>query len=278
MTDHLLFHIVFLCQVLLVSFVLPRRIFARMAATMADYPPSSYPKLYPGSIEGYERDSRLAWRANLVVLVAGLVLLAVLVTYPRSGGWDATIAIAWFLVQLVPVMLIDRSSLRYARLLRERSAVRRAGLQPRRLTDLVSPVQIGMAVCAWLAFALLVVYLRQFDYPWFGGYANIVGVTLGDLFLLMVVALQLHGRKPNPLQSSADRLRVLETMARSFIIVSIASKIFIALNIALAALALREWQPVVQSVFAQGLAVVTFRGYVLQPSNVEVYRESTAVR
>jgi len=31
-------------------------------------------------------------------------------------------------------------------------------------------------------------------------------------------------------------------------------------------------------VFAQLLAVVTFRSYMLQPTNLEVYREPTAVR
>ena len=53
MPEHMLFHVVFLGQVVLVSFVLPRKILARMAFVFETYPPETHPKLYPRPMEHY---------------------------------------------------------------------------------------------------------------------------------------------------------------------------------------------------------------------------------
>ena len=85
MPEHMLFHVVFLCQILLVSFVLPRRILARRDFVFTTYPPETHPKLYPRPLAHYERKNRAYRVMNFVVLGGGLVLLAVLLGYQRTG-------------------------------------------------------------------------------------------------------------------------------------------------------------------------------------------------
>ena len=55
MPEHMLFHIVFLCQILLISLYYPARILARMRYVLDTYPPSTHPRLYPRPIEHYEK-------------------------------------------------------------------------------------------------------------------------------------------------------------------------------------------------------------------------------
>ncbi len=279
MPEHMLFHFVFLCQVLLVSFYLPRVILRRMKYVLETYPPSTHPKLYPRPVEYYEGARRKYRITNLLILLAGFLLLAVLLVYPRSGKWDHVIALWYFFVQFLPVMLLDVSSLREFRLMRSVSSrtTRRAELRPRRLFDFVSPTMIGVAIITYLAFVVLVVYIRQFDFPWFGGYVNIVVVTMANLGFAGVIFRSIYGKKLNPHQAHEDRMRYIGTMVQILVFLSIAGTMLIALTIVLAALDLRSVQPIAQSVYFQLLAVISFRAYRIDFNDFEVYREDPAV-
>ena len=224
MPEHMLFHVVFLCQVLLVSFYLPRVILRRMKYVLETYPPSTHPKLYPRPVEYYEGARRKYRITNLLILLAGFLLLAVLLVYPRSGKWDHVIALWYFFVQFLPLMLLDLSSIREFRLMRSVSSrtTRRAELRPRRLFDFVSPTMLGAAIIAYLAFVVLVVYIRQFDFPWFGGYLNIVLVTIANLGFAGMIFWSIYGRKLNPHQAHEDRMRYIGTMVQILVFLSIA--------------------------------------------------------
>ena len=280
MPEHMLFHFVFLCQVLLISFYYPRRILKRMRYVFDTYPPSTYPKLYPRPIEYYEKARRNYRIMNLCVLVAGLLTLAVLLGYSRrSGKWDHVIAMWFFLVQFIPVMLLDLSSLKESRLMRNADprTTRKAELHPRHLFDFVSPAMIGVATITYIAFVLLVLYIRQFDFPWFGGYWNIVGVTIVNLCFAGIIFRYMYGKKLNPHQAYEDRMSQIETIVTILVFVSIAATLFIALNVVLAALELRDLQPIVQSLYFQLLAVICFRAYRIDYKNYDVYKEDPLV-
>ena len=240
------------------------------------YPPSTYPKLYPRPIEYYEKAGRNYRIMNWFILLAGLLILAVLLGYSRSGKWDHAIAMSYFLVQFLPVMLLDLSSLKESRLMRSENArtTRRAELHPRRLFDFISPTMIGMAVITYIAFVLLVLYIGQFGFPWFGGYWNIVFVTIANLCFAGIIFRCMYGKKPNPHQAPEDRIKYIETIVKIVVFVSIAGTVFIALNVVLAALDLSNFQPVAQSLYFQLLAVIWLRAYRVDYANFEVYREN----
>ena len=176
MPEHIFFHLVFLSQILLISFYYPRQILSRMSYVFETYPLSTYPKLYPKPIEYYTKAQRNYRIINLFILLAGLLILAVLLGISRSGEWDHAIASWYFVVQIFPMMLLELSSLKEFKLMRNAHSrtTRKAELHPRRLFDFISPSIIGIAIITYVAFVLLVLYIRQFEFPWFGGYWNIV--------------------------------------------------------------------------------------------------------
>ena len=136
MPEHTFFHVVFLSQVLLISLYYPRKILSRMRYMIEKYPPSTYPKLYPKPIEYYKKARRNYRIVNLFILLAGLLILAVLLGYSRSGEWDHAIASWYFLVQMFPMLLLELSSLKEFKLMRYLNSrtTRKAELHPRRLS------------------------------------------------------------------------------------------------------------------------------------------------
>ena len=279
MPEHMFFHVVFLSQILLISFYYSRQILSRMRYAFETYPPSTYPKLYPKPIEYYEKTRRNYRILNLFILLAGLLILAVLLSYSRSGEWDHVIAMWYFLVQFFPVMLLDLSTLKEFKLMRNANSrtTRKAELHPRRLFDFISPTIISMAIITYVGFVLLILYIRQFEFPWFGGYWNIVGVTAINLCFAGIILRYMYGKKLNPHQAYEDRIRHIETIVKVLVFTSIAATMFIAINVVLAALDLRNLQPIAQSLYFQLLAVICFQAYRIDYTNFEVYKEDPLV-
>ncbi len=276
MPEHLFFHFAFLCQVLVISAYLPRTILRRMRHVLETYPPETHPKLYPGSVESYELSMRIYRVANRIILLAGLLLLGTLVSISRSGEWDHVIATWFFFLQCIPLMILDFSSILRARQLRESSTKRTAELRARRLLDFVSPGLLTATAVVYLGFVGFIIYVRQFDYAWFGGFWNIVIITIANLFFAAIVYRAVYGKKRDPLQSPEDRNRRTRTLATTLMLTSIAATLFIALHVTLAAFDLRLYQAASQSVYFQLLAVISFRVYQVTTTNFDVYRGPAA--
>ncbi len=279
MPEHSLFYVALLSQVFLISVFFPRRILGRMKYVFATYPPSEYPKLYPKPVEHYESRHRNYRIMNGAILLAGIALIAMLIGISRTGRWDHVIATWYFLIQLSPVMLLDLSALKELKLMRDARSrsTRKAELHPRRLRDFVSPTLLSMAIVTYVAFVALILYVRQFEFPWFGGYWNIVGVTAVNLTFAGVALWHMYGKKLNPHQAYEDRMRQIESLVRIAAFTSIAATIFIAISVVLAAADARHLQSVVQCLYFQLLAVIGLQGYLVKITNFEVYKEDPLV-
>jgi len=275
MPDNILFYVVFLSQILLISFYFPRKMLKRISYVFATYPPSQYPRLYPEPIEYYEKARRNYRNLNVGVLLVGLSLLAVLLGDSRSGEWDVgNFVFPYFMIQFFPMMLLEIRSFKYYRLMRKADSrtTRKAELQPRRLFDFISPTMIGLALLVYFAFIALILYIRQFDFPWFGGYWNIVGVTAGNIFFAAIVAWNMYGKKRDPYQAYEDRKRQIELVVQQMVFMSIAATTFMALEVILASLDLRDLQPTVMSLYFQLIAVVCLRTLRIDNINFAVYK------
>ena len=135
-----------------------------------------------------------------------------------------------------------------------------------------------MVIITYIAFVLLILYIRQFDFPWFGGYWNIVAVTASNLLIAGLVFRYIYrGKKLDPHQAYEDRRRSIEILVKIMVFVSIASTLFIALIVVLAALDLRNLQPIIQSLFFQLMAVVCFQASRIDYINFAVYKEDRVV-
>ena len=191
--SYFVFYLVVLSQVLLLSFYLPRTVLRRLRRVIDEHPPSTYPKLYPMSIEVVERGLRSRWHLcaerrhaqlgqpgrarvvwtvlrryrimNLLILLAGLALVFAGIYAPSADmlNWDNQAVLALYAcLQFSPMLLVERSGLKYYRLMRKANVrtTRRADLQPRRLLDFVSPAFLGLAILAYRAVSTT---LRQPD-------------------------------------------------------------------------------------------------------------------
>ena len=136
-----------------------------------------------------------------------------------------------------------------------------------------------MAIITYIAFILLILYIRQFEFPWFGGYWNIVAVTIMNLCFAGIMFWYMYGKNLNPLQAYQDRMKHIELMVKILVFVSIAATMFIAITVVLAALDLRNLQPITQSLYFQLLAVICLQGYYRSDytKNFEVYKEDPLV-
>ena len=279
MTEHQLFYLVFLGQVLLISYILPRRVLQRMRHVVSTYPRAEYPRLYPVSHDRVER-AQLAFRnLNLLALVVGLALFAAGVLRPGKDmlGWDTlSVMTLYLMLQLSPLTIATRPGFTYFNPLRKRDTrtKRTADLAPRRLTHFVAPLAVALAFGLYIFFILAV---NQLDYPWFGGYWNIAGITLINLMVTAGITYSLLARNRDPYQATADRRRQIGFVVRLAVFTSFAATLSVMLSIILAMLELRPYIPVSNSLYFMLLAAVCFRQFRIDGVNFEVYREEQAV-
>lgn len=280
MSENILFYFVFLSQVVLISFYFPRKMLGRINRIFEIYPPSEYPKLYPQPIEYYEKAKRNYRNMYVVIFVVGLLLLAALLGYSGSSEWDVgNIVFPYFMLQFFPMMLMEMWTFNYYKLMRKADlrTTRKAELHPRRLFDFISPKMIGLAALVYLAFVVFVLYVRQFEYPWFGGYGNIFGITAANLFFAGLILWNMYGKKQDPYQTYEDRKRQIELITKQLVFISIAATIYISMDIILAIFDLRNFQPTAMSLYFQFIAVIALRAIRIDDIDFEVYKEDPSL-
>jgi hypothetical protein len=279
MQEQTLFYLVFFGQIMLISFYLPRKMLKRTRFLLETYPPSAYPALYPEPLTYYHKAQLFYRNFSAFILLVGLLLLAIFIGYSGSADWDAgNIAFVYFMLQFFPLAFVELKSFQHYKLMRQadKRTTRQADLKPRRLFDFVSPLLVGTAVLVYIAFIGLILYIDQFDFPWFGGYGNIIGITASNLFFAAIIAWNLYGRKLDPYQAYEDRKRQIGLVVGQMVFISIAATLFIAITIILASLELRDYQPMAQSLYFQLIAVVVLRSLRLDKINFEVYKADPA--
>ncbi len=278
MIENILFIIVLSGQVMVISYFFPGRIIRRINFIFDSYPQSTYPNLYPEPVENYRNGLRIYKRMNIIIMLAGFCLIAYLLFSSRSGEWDRTIVTALFFIQYIPILLVEIKYNQYYKLMRltAKSTIRRAELNPRRLFDFVSPFSIGLALVVYIAFILFIIYVEQFDFPWFGGYLNVAGITAVNLFFAGIILWNMYGKKKDPYQSYDDRNNQIGHISRQMIFLSIAVTLFISLEIILAGVEMRHIQPLTTSIYFQLLAAISLRTLRIENMNFEVYKEGKA--
>ena len=216
---------------------------------------------------------------GFVILIAGFVILALLVANPHDGDVHNAIATGYFFAQMFPIVLLDLGSLKEFKLMRNANTrtTRKAELQPRRFFDFISPAIFAIAAITYIAFVLLMVYINQFGFPWFGGYTNVVIVTAMNIFFLGVMLWHMYGKKLNPHQAYEDRVRQIRAVAKILTLTSIAATLFGALSISLSAFEVRHLLPIFMSMYFQLLAVIGLQAYRIDRINFEVYKEDSLV-
>ena len=284
-----LFYIAFLSQIFLMSYYLPNKLLARMQHVLATYPPEMYPKLYPRPVEHYEMAHRLFKYASRFILMLGLLILFAVMfwvdhsTFADDGFISELWPGAYGVIQFLPLIAVEFSEFSHFKQMREANSAskRVADLRRRRLTDLVPPGLLGMAVLFFAGAILFDLYVHDFAVTW--GHdtvqrALVMAATNG--LLAVVGAFTLYGRKMDPHQSSDDRLQRISVGLKSFLYVSMALSVFIAVTAADDVYRMDPIDATLLSVYFQVVALLSL-GYVLSSINpdeldFDVYKNDAA--
>lgn len=280
LTDYF-FLAVFLSQVLVISYFLPRQVLERVRYVVGRYPPERYPRLYPVSLPRARRAQSYYRLANQAVMVIGIGLIAsgILAGGGELLGWDTgTVLFLYFMLQYSPLMIATTAGFTYFNLRRkpDRRATRKAELRRRRILDYVSPMLLGTVAAVYVAFVGFVAYVDTFGFPWFGGYMNVAFITLMNALFALLSWRVVYARHKDPYMSAPDRARMIEVTIASLSIISIATTIYTMLSISLGVIDMRHLSPIATSVYFQLVSVAALRRTRIDDVNFEVYREDRA--
>lgn len=278
MIEIYLFLAAFTAQILGMSVLVPSR-FARLIRTgWKNIPAERLAELYPGVDVGQAHERFLArYRVvNTVVAGLGLLLLGWFISYMQRPNWDlgavSGMGTAYVMLQNFPFILIawftHRFNKVHRRLLREPK--RKAVLQRRGLFDFISPSTVLLVVLTYLQYAAVIFYAARHPFPGFGGaFANIGGVSLMYILLGAVVVKLHYGKKKDPLQTNADRIRMIRGVANFYAWVCILMSVLLSFSIAQKLLKLETWGPFAGTVFFLIITLLLLRGFSTPPRQPE---------
>jgi MFS family permease len=290
--EAVLFFIVFLSQVLLISWFYPRRVIGRRRHVLQTHPPSTHPKLYPQPVEFYERRLRNYARLNLAIVVAGVSIIvglilgtlggewdgAIVTPWSTSGEWDAAIVTPFFLVQMVAVVYLELSSFKHHKAMAKAAPprVRTTELRRRRLVDFVSPPILVTAVLTNVAYIVFLLYYRRFGFEWYTAAGNIALVAAMFLLLSAIIGVALRGPRSDHYQAYQDRLDLLRLAVKQIVAIVIAMPVALTIQLTIKLYDPEFLEPVIASLHMQIAALVLLwpvYSYRLDKVDFDVYRQ-----
>ena len=276
--DHLLYIVLF-SQIMFISYYYPRRMLIRIHTIFKNYPPNEFPKLYPESIDKYKRAAKRYQIMNHFMIGLGLGLILWFYVTPRTGEWDQAIVFWYFMIQFLPILGLELWTMKYHKAMRllNQEAQKEAVLIPRRLNDFVSKEFLGTVVVIYVIFVGFIAYVDQFDYPWFGGYLNVLIVSGTYLFFGSIVYRAMYGKVKNPHQSYEDRKIDIQTLIRQCLSMAIAVTLYAMLQISLRAFGLEAFKAISISLYFHVIGFLSMQWSRLDFINFDVYKDKSAL-
>jgi hypothetical protein len=284
-----LFYIIFLGQILLMSWYFPRELLGRMQHVLEAYPPTSFPKLYPRPIEDYKIAQWKFRMVNRVILALGFVVLFMVMfvidhsTFADDGHISVVFPLVYGLIQFLPLMALELSEFGHVKQMRKAntSTVRKTELTRRGLFDVVSPALFAMTLLFFASAILFDLYAHDFKIIWgHDTFERVIVLTMTNLMLAGVGGFTLYGRTRDPYQSSADRTRKVSASMRTLLYCSMALSVFFVTAAADDMFDIDYLDAIVMSVYFQGVVLLSL-GNILRNVKVEdidfdVYKEDVA--
>ena len=275
MNIDLLLYIVLFSQIMFLSYYYPRRLLIRIHTIFKNYPPNEFPKLYPESIEKYKKSAKRYQIMNHLMIGLGLGLILWFYITPRTGEWDQVIVFWYFMIQFLPTIGLELWAMKYHNAMRllNKDAQKEAVLQPRRLTDFVSKNLLGTVILIYVIFVGFIAYVDQFDYPWFGGYLNVLIISGVFLFFGIIGYRAMYGKVKNPHQSYEDRKTDIQTLMRQLLSMSIAVMLYAMLQISLKVFGLESFKAISISLYFHVIGFLSMQWPRLDFINFDVYKD-----
>ncbi len=279
MNIDLLLYIVLFSQIMFLSYYYPRRMLIRIHTIFKNYPPNEFPKLYPESIEKYKKSAKRYQVMNHLIMVLGFGLIVWFYVTPRTGDWDQVIIFGYFMIQFLPNMGIELWTMKYHNSMRllNQDAQKEAVLIPRRLTDFVSKEFLGTVVVIYVIFVGFIAYVDQFNYPWFGGYLNVLIISGTYLFFAFIIYRAMYGKVKNPHQSYEDRKIDIQTLIRQLLSIAIAVTLYAMLQNSFIVFGLESFKAISISLYFHVIGFLSMQWPRLDFINFDVYKDKPAL-
>ena len=273
MIENILFYIVFLSQIILISYYYPKKILQRLKYIFDTYIPSEYPKLYPKPIEHYKKMSRYFHISNQSILILGLILLLSIIYFNDSSHWKIieTISFSYFFIQVIPIFLIEVIGFSYFKLMRKMNlqSIRKAKLKPRRLFDYVSPVFVLVAILSNILCIVFFYNLHVFQFQISNDTIVIViALLLSNAVYSITIYWNLYGKKLDPHRATKDRSNQIETTIKSLVSMSFGASLFIMITEGIDQYNLDFLEPVMMSLYLQFVIFIGL-GYMLRTFKIK---------
>ena len=242
-----------------------------------DYPPAQYPKLYPMSLTDMQQNMIQFRVFNGVVLFVGLAILthAYWTGQKELLAWDTqgTLTV-YFLLQLVPFMLMGIKGMKYLQMMRQidDSSRRTAALQPRKLTDYVSVSLLWLTAISALIMVLTIIYMHYHPFQGFAGLWNLLYMGGLNLFFFVMIFFQIRGKKTDPHQSNHDRSAQIRLISQVLVIGWLAANLFMTTNMWMSWANLHELKDAVQSVYFTFIILLMSQTSTFEPKDYSVYQ------
>jgi hypothetical protein len=114
-----------------------------------------------------------------------------------------------------------------------------------------------------------VIYTQQQPFPGFAGLINLGAITLVYALQAFVVYAMLYGKKSNPFETHAGRVRTIGLVVKSCVYSCIACVAFVSLNFTLGLLGWHRGEPFALSVFFVIVALLSLMGMTARPREPE---------
>jgi len=276
MTSDIFFFIVLFSQIILVSYIYPAKMLARVQTIFNNYPPEQFPKLYPESIERYKQSAKNYERMNHIIVVIGLGLMAYLFLIQIDKNWIRAVITWYFSLQFLPNFLFELWTSRYHKLMRllNPNTQREADLSPRKLIDYIPQSMLIVVFTIYVIFVGFIIFIDQFNFPWFEGYLNILIVTAVYGFFGALISRAIYGKIKNPHQDYKDRKLEIKNLGRQLSLMLIALVLYAMMTISLKALEMNWIRPITLSIYFQLIVYVAMQWPSLDSINFDVYRKT----
>ena len=282
MPENILFYFVFISQIFFISFYYPKEILNRANLVIDKYPPNEYPRLYLRPLDFYKRKQQSFKIVNQLILVVGIVLLIAVAIwdYSSEGFIDQIIPWIYFMIQALPLMVLEYSGFAYFKLMRKADirTTRRAELNPRRLFNFISPAVLGIAIFLIIACIFIFSTIHQFKFhPSNDTFIITITLILSNLLFAGIIYWNIYGKKLNPYQATKDRMNQIEVTVKSLVFMSIAASLFLIITGIIEYFNLNFLEAAMMSFYLQ-LIIFIGLGTILRslrPENIdfEVYKE-----
>lgn len=265
MLANILFYTLIALQLWLISHYYAKRLLTIMGNISDNYTEEEYPKLYPKTKQSYLLTQQRFKRANQIILALGVTALFIFIWKEITQGYQPpSVAALIFMVQLMPFFMLELSEYSYFNAVRKQNhqPVRTTSLSRRSLSDYVSvKQQWGAILLLVIAIALdLLLHLKEPPLSFGVNHNALVRsgtLILSNLVLLVLVLINVYGKKIDPFQNEKARLNQIRLTVQTLFYISISMTIFFLLKSLLVATEFTHFQAVITTIYMIIIAYVS---------------------